>query len=145
MRVVFMSIFLLLSCFDSKDKITHESSGIVLNQENIYADKITPEEFLLALKTEQDLFQFAVIPDSIPKNWIKKTDVIALSLYLDDTTKCTEVINFYSSVSLSDEYKSTIQQESLKLINLYFTKKYPNSSAISLTQSEVREWIRTNN
>lgn len=144
MRIIlFAWLFLLLSCSNPKDKFADLDSS-ELKQTNLYNNKIAPEAFLLLLKKDPYLFEFAVLPDSIPKNWVQKSDVIALSKYLDDTTKCTKVINSYFSNSLASEYVSDIQQEALKIINFYFTKNYPYSAPFDLSKSEVQEWIRAN-
>ena len=116
------------------------------SQNDIYAKRITPEEFLLSLKNpNRDLVVYAVDPDKVQADWVNKADVMALSKYLEDSTKCAEVVNSILSSELSDQNKSTVNKEALKLINIYFTKEYLNfSNQNYYSKYKVLEWVKLN-
>lgn len=124
----------------------YEKIGVFTGND-IYGKRITPEDFLLSLKNPaQYLYECRVDPDKIQTDWVKKNDVITLSKYLNDSTKCPEVVHVAISSSLHTTYKSTVNEEALKLINIYFTKEYLNfSSENYYSKEKVLEWVKLNN
>ncbi|MNU99837.1 hypothetical protein D3C71_899850 [compost metagenome] len=114
---------------------------------DIYTKRITPEEFLLSLKNhdpKRDVY--ALDPHKIQTDWVNKPDVIALSKYLGDSTKCSEVVNVSFVSTFQDSDKSAVNKEALKLINIYFTKEYLNfSSENYYSKEKVLEWVKANN
>lgn len=131
------------SCELSMKALAKSDVDTIISSEDIYSNKISPIEFLHFLSRCHPMVgSFCIDPRRIPKNWVKREDVFELALFIENNNKCTEVHNALLSMVYKEKFTSTVSMESRKLINMYFTGKYPSKP--EMTKNELKSWIAKN-
>lgn len=127
-------------CSDMLSKHTPRKNHIW--HDSLYEQVYSPKEFLLYLSECRPTCSFFTVDTkSVSKEWVGKEDVFALADFLDCSNKCTEVHNALHS-RVYEKYTSTVGDEALKLINIYFSGAYLTS--LKKSKEEVKLWVDEN-